>query len=166
MENPLDKWKSVGGVGDIDPPNKDAQIYNEKLCDGLKEKRRFTQAEFDSFNVRHFRKESWVKIRNKKGEYIKLVPDPEGFVKVYVPLQGELEEVTIDNVEADFKSRSMTVTVSTPKALHRIHIPELSYPIVPKKCKTRVTKSRKLIISLAKLEPTQAWWALGATQQA
>jgi hypothetical protein len=48
-------------------------------------------------------------------------------VKVYVALEGELEEVTSDMIETEFTSRSLSVTLTTPRALHRLHVAQESH---------------------------------------
>ena len=88
--------------------------------------------------------------------------DDGGVVKVYVSLDGDLEDVTCDGIEAEFASRSMSVTLSAPQTLHVLHIAQLANEIVPGRCKVRVTKSRKVVISLEKKLASRTWTALRA----
>jgi len=83
-------------------------------------------------------------------------------LKVYVSLEGELDQVNADSIEAAFEKRTIAVTLTTPQAVHKLHVPTLAHEILPEKCKTKVTKSRKLIVSLAKKDVTRQWKALRA----
>ena len=83
-------------------------------------------------------------------------------LKIYVKLEGELDQVNADDIEAEFAKRSCTITLMTPSTLHRLHVPTLMHEILPEKCKTKVTKSRKLIIALAKRDVSREWKALRA----
>ena len=91
-----------------------------------------------------------------------LLDEGDEVLKVYVPLEGELDQVNTDSIEAEFSTRSITITLTTPSTLHKLHVPTLMNEILPEKCKTRVTKSRKLIITLAKRDVSRTWKALRA----
>ena len=91
-----------------------------------------------------------------------LLDEGEEVLKIYVPLEGELDQVNADSIEAEFATRSITITLTTPSTLHKLHVPTLAHEILPEKCKTKVTKSRKLIITLAKREVSRTWKQLRA----
>ena len=88
--------------------------------------------------------------------------DEGEIVKVYVALEGDLHGVASDAIKSEFDPTAILITIATPQALHRLQVAHLAYEIVPTNCKARVTKSRKLVISLEKKETAKKWTHLRA----
>lgn len=61
--------------------------------------------------------------------------DDSNMVKVYIPLEGELAGVTIDQVEAEFSERSLNVAIDLGGTLHRFYVDRLSHSVDAGRCK-------------------------------
>ena len=83
-------------------------------------------------------------------------------VKVYINLDGPLIDACKDDVEADFDERSLIVTVNTPAAIYKFHVDRLNHSVDPARCKAVVTKGRKLLIKLYKVNRIENWAKLRA----
>ena len=89
--------------------------------------------------------------------------DDGDVVKVYIALEGPLAAVGSSDVEAEFAERSLVVTILTPDCLHRLTCDRLAHSVDALRCKTTVTKSRKLVVKLHKRSPQDRWQKLRAS---
>ena len=94
--------------------------------------------------------------------------EEDDVIKLYIALEGDLEDVTEAQVEARFERPQysddfvMEVTVHGKLRDHRLKADKLAGPIDCEKCKTRVLlKKKKLIVTLTKLHPVN-WGQLRA----
>ena len=88
--------------------------------------------------------------------------DDGSTVKVYVDLAGPLESVSSSDVEAEFSDRWFIVTMNTPDCLYKFHVDRLQHEVDALRCKSSVTKSRKLLIKLHKRNHIEKWSKLRA----
>ena len=83
-------------------------------------------------------------------------------VKVYIPLEGPLAGLTAEGVTAEYQERSMRLVVR-PAGSDRDHVlsvSELANPVRPDHCRAKITKSRKLVITLDKANSHHRWSGL------
>ena len=83
--------------------------------------------------------------------------DDSDLVKVYIPLDGELAGVTMDQVEAEFAEQSLMLTIETADSIFRFWIDRLSHQIDPLRCKAIIAKSGKLVVKLKKRSHMDQW---------
>jgi len=76
--------------------------------------------------------------------------DDGDFVKIYVPLEGDLDGAKSEGVQSNFDTTAMHVLVEGTSFTHRLQVDNLAHAIRPHESKTKITKSGKLIISLKK----------------
>ena len=83
--------------------------------------------------------------------------DDSDIVKVFIPLEGELEGVAMKQVEAEFQEQSLMVTIELDETIHRFWIDRLAHAIDPLRSKVTRTKSGKLVIKLYKRNHLDHW---------
>ena len=83
--------------------------------------------------------------------------DDSDFVKVYIPLDGELLGVKKEQVECEFTDRTLLATIMTDDCIFRFHIERLSYLIVPDQSRFLVNKGGKLLLKLKKKNHLDHW---------
>ena len=88
--------------------------------------------------------------------------DDSATVKVYIELDGPLQNVSSNDVEAEFSERSLLVTLTTPDCIFKFHVDRLTHSVDPLRCKATVTKSRKLLLKLFKQNHMSNWTRLRA----
>jgi len=88
--------------------------------------------------------------------------DDSNMVKVYIPLEGELAGVTMDQVEAEFSERSLNVAIDLGGTLHRFYVDRLSHSVDAGRCKAIINKSGKLVLKLYKRNEYDRWQKLRA----
>ena len=88
--------------------------------------------------------------------------DDGDVVKVYITLAGELEGVSLEDAEVEFGERSLAVTIERPEVVHRFCVEKLAHEVTPPRCKARVTKAGKLVITLFKRNHIERWAKLRA----
>ena len=88
--------------------------------------------------------------------------DDSDVVKIYVPLDGALAGATLAEAEVEFSERSLLVNIDRPDAIHRFTVERLAHEVEPARCKARVVKSGKLVITLYKRNAIERWPKLRA----
>ena len=88
--------------------------------------------------------------------------DDGNVVKVYIPLEGELASLSMDQVETQFTDRSLTLSVELPAAVHRFTVDRLMFPVDENRCKVSINKAGKLLVRLFKRDHMQRWTKLRA----
>ena len=88
--------------------------------------------------------------------------DDDNVVKVYIPLEGELYGLTMDDMEIEFAERTLGVTIERGDTVHRFFIDKLAYPVDTARCKASISKSGKLILKLFKRNHLEKWSKLKA----
>ena len=88
--------------------------------------------------------------------------DDGDVVKVYIPLEGELAGTSMDNVEVEFADRTLQVCIVTPDTFYRFTIERLAHEVHAPRCKARVVKSGKLLLTLHKRNHIERWGTLRA----
>ena len=86
-------------------------------------------------------------------------------IKVSVPLDKvcACEDLSAEACEASFSEFGFRLQVKLQKANHVLNVPEVAYPIDPARSTSLVrTKSKRLVLKLAKREPSQVWRKLAA----
>ncbi|KAL1521181.1 hypothetical protein AB1Y20_018477 [Prymnesium parvum] len=84
-------------------------------------------------------------------------------LKLLLRLDAELEHVDAASVEAEFGARALTLSMRSATAVHRLHVPVLSHEILPEKCTVKVSKARRVVLTLAKRDASRTWKALRLT---
>ena len=91
--------------------------------------------------------------------------DDDDVVKVYIALEGDLDGVTMENVEFSVEAAkfdpvcSMLLHVRGRNHLHRRYVSHLMHIVVPEECKVKVlSKKAKLIVSLKKHDKEKIPW--------
>lgn len=88
--------------------------------------------------------------------------DGDKQAKVHVPLAGA-SELPEGAVTVDFRDRSFDLKVVTETKLLRLHVPILLEEISQRECSCR-KRQGKLIIILAKKDPSKSWYELRKTK--
>ena len=88
--------------------------------------------------------------------------DDGDVVKVYIELNGPLIDVKIGDVTAEYEEKSFVVSIDTSDTVFRFTCDRLAHQLDALRCKTSVTKSRKLLLKLYKRNPTDRWQKLRA----
>ena len=83
-------------------------------------------------------------------------------VKVYIPLDGDLEGVVSECVTAEFTQSSLLVNIRGRSSPHRLWVDKLIHDVVPRHCRTKVTKKGKLIVVMQKVNKFDTWGRLRA----
>ncbi len=65
-------------------------------------------------------------------------------------------------MEVEFTQRSLSVVITTGRGAHRLFIDRLAHDVDADRCKSKVTKSRKLVLSLHKRDSYHTWNGLRA----
>jgi hypothetical protein len=81
-------------------------------------------------------------------------------LRIYVPLEGPLEEVRKHDIEAEFDIKAFKVMVRTVHGLFKLHIDPVGSEIEPEFCGIKVSKSRKLVVTLRKKNEKIEWETL------
>jgi len=71
--------------------------------------------------------------------------DDDNVVKVYIPLEGPLANLSPDAIECEFSSHSLLVTLRPSGAHHRLWVEKLAHEVDPPRCKSKVVKQKKLV---------------------
>lgn len=88
--------------------------------------------------------------------------DDGDVVKVYIPLDGELAGASMDDIEVEFAERSLQVVVQCEESYHRFVVDRLAHEVQAPRCKARVVKSGKLVLTLHKRNHIERWAKLRA----
>ena len=81
---------------------------------------------------------------------------------MYIELNGPLIDVKIGDVTAEYEEKSFVVSIDTSDTVFRFTCDRLAHLVDSLRCKTSVTKSRKLLLKLYKRNPTDRWQKLRA----
>lgn len=88
--------------------------------------------------------------------------DDGDVIKVYIALEGPLAGIASSDVEAEFSERSLVVTLNSPEMIFKFTVDRLAHSVDALRCKTSVTKSRKLLLKLHKRNHLDKWQKLSA----
>jgi hypothetical protein len=92
------------------------------------------------------------------------VDDSRREVKIYVDKAGEPAVVEAagsgGTLEAKFEEQSFCITVPGETMTYVFKIAELEYPIIPEECKVKVSRGKKISITLAKASEDTIWHTL------
>jgi len=86
--------------------------------------------------------------------------DDGNIVKVYIPLEGELVGLAIEQVDAHFEDRSLFLVIELPNVIFRFTVDRLMFPVDAGRCKVSINKSGKLLLKLYKRSHMDRWTKL------
>ena len=88
--------------------------------------------------------------------------DDGDVVKGYINLDGLLIDVRIGDVTAEYEDKAFVVSIETADTVFRFTCDRLAHQVDALRCKTSVTKSRKLLLKLHKRNSADRWQKLRA----